>query len=123
MVYVPGYGEAAISMSSDLESADGQLVHTIRHVGNVTRAHKPPETRRCGGHRGPFGTSWPLESIEGMDVVVACGGIGLPFPCAGHSTISSATSEKFGKVTLLLRGAHSKDLMYPGDMRMAKSQH
>ncbi len=38
MLYVPGYGEAAISMSSDLETADGLLVHTIRYIGNVTKA-------------------------------------------------------------------------------------
>lgn len=37
MLYLPGIGEAAISMSSD--AADGTVVrHTVRAVGNVTRA-------------------------------------------------------------------------------------
>src|SRR5450759_5580375 len=38
MLYVPGYGEAAISMSSDPEAPDRLLGHTIRQAGNVTQA-------------------------------------------------------------------------------------
>ncbi len=78
MLYVPGYGEAAISMSSDMESADGLVIHTIRHVGNVTKATSRLKVGDVVGLRGPFGSSWPLEAIQGMDVVIACGGIGLP---------------------------------------------
>jgi sulfhydrogenase subunit gamma (sulfur reductase) len=38
MLYVPGYGEAAISMSSDVESSDGLVIHTVRSAGSVTKA-------------------------------------------------------------------------------------
>src|SRR5512142_2789184 len=37
MVYIPGYGEAAISISSDAEERE-TVGHTIRFVGNVTKA-------------------------------------------------------------------------------------
>src|SRR5512136_1558503 len=37
MLYLPGYGEAAISMSSDPDAPDRLLGHTIRLVGNVTK--------------------------------------------------------------------------------------
>jgi len=114
MVYVPGYGEAAISMSSDLESADGQLVHTIRHVGNVTRATSHLKPGDVVGIRGPFGTPWPLETIEGMDVVVACGGIGLP-PLRGALYHIIRNREKYGKVTLLYGARTPKDLMFPDE--------
>jgi NAD(P)H-flavin reductase len=114
MVYMPGYGEAAISMSSDLETANGLLVHTIRHIGNVTRATSHLKVGDVVGIRGPFGTSWPLKSIEGMDVVIACGGIGLP-PLRGVIYRIIKNREKYGKVILLYGARTPKDLMYPSE--------
>ena len=112
MLYIPGYGEAAISMSSDLETADGLLVHTIRHIGNVSKAASRLNVGDVVGIRGPFGTSWPLEAIEGMDVVIACGGIGLP-PLRGAIYHIIRNREKYGKVTLLYGARTPADLMYP----------
>jgi len=112
MLYVPGYGEAAISMSSDLETANGLLVHTIRHIGNVTRAVSRLKVGDVVGIRGPFGTSWPLEAIEGLDVVIACGGIGLP-PLRGAIHRIIRNREKYGKVILLYGARTPKDLIYP----------
>ncbi len=76
MLYVPGVGEAAISISSDPSCTD-TLDHTIRLVGSVTRAVERLETRALVGLRGPFGRGWPLEAMEGKDVVIVAGGIGL----------------------------------------------
>jgi NAD(P)H-flavin reductase len=112
MLYIPNYGEAAISMSSDLESANGLLVHTIRHIGNVSRAASRLKVGDVVGIRGPFGTSWPLDAIEGMDVVIACGGIGLP-PLRGAIQRIVRNREKFGKVLLLYGARTPKDLMFP----------
>jgi NAD(P)H-flavin reductase len=76
MVHVPGVGEAAISISSN-PYQPRVLAHTIRMVGSVTR-----EIARIGeggvvGLRGPFGRGWPLDKLEGKDVVILAGGIGL----------------------------------------------
>lgn len=114
MLYIPGYGEAAISMSSDLESAGGLLVHTIRHIGNVTRAASRLKVGDVVGIRGPFGTSWPLHAIEGMDVVIACGGIGLP-PLRGAIYHIIRNRAKYGKITLLYGARSPKDLMFPAE--------
>jgi NAD(P)H-flavin reductase len=114
MLYIPGYGEAAISMSSDLETANGLLVHTIRHVGNVSRAASRLKVGDVVGIRGPFGTSWPLDAIEGMDVVIACGGIGLP-PLRGAIYRIIRNRARYGKVTLLYGARTPKDLMYPAE--------
>jgi NAD(P)H-flavin reductase len=114
MLYVPGYGEAAISMSSDVESADGLVIHTIRHAGNVTKAASRLKVRDVVGLRGPFGSSWPMESVQGMDVVIACGGIGLP-PLRGVLYSIIRERAKYGKVTLVYGARTPKDLMYPGE--------
>jgi NAD(P)H-flavin reductase len=76
MLYLPGFGESAISISSDPERPE-LLGHTVRVAGIVTGA-----LARCGiGDevllRGPFGSAWPIVECIGRDVVVAAGGIGL----------------------------------------------
>ena len=114
MFYIPGYGEAAISMSTDAETADGSVVHTIRHVGNVTKAAARLKEGDVVGLRGPFGTAWPLKDIEGMDVLISCGGLGLP-PLRGALYTIMRNREKYGKVTLLYGARTPKDLMYPSE--------
>ncbi len=76
MVYVPGVGEAAISISSDPHHTE-TLDHTIRLVGSVTRGVDRLTTQALVGLRGPFGRGWPLRAMEGKDVVIVAGGIGL----------------------------------------------
>lgn len=76
MLYIPGVGEAAISISSDCEQP-GVLDHTIRTVGYFTRAMTRLSDGDVVGLRGPFGMGWPLEAVEGRDVVLLGGGIGL----------------------------------------------
>ena len=63
MLYVPGVGEAAISISSD-PSRTETLDHTIRLVGSVTRAVERLGKNALVGLRGPFGRGWPLEAIN-----------------------------------------------------------
>jgi len=114
MLYVPGYGEAAISMSSDPEAPDQLLGHTIRHVGNVTKQTSRLKVGDIVGIRGPFGSSWPLAAVEGMDLVIACGGIGLPplRPVLYHVIHNR---QKYGKVTLLYGSRTPKDLLYQNE--------
>lgn len=76
MLYVPGVGEAAISISSDSEQPQ-ILEHTIRVVGSVTRAITRMGEGGVVGLRGPFGCGWPIELLQGRDVVIVGGGIGL----------------------------------------------
>jgi len=75
MVYVPGVGEAAISVSSGPSQTE-TIEHTIRKVGSVTRAVDALEDGVVG-LRGPFGRGWPLEEMPGHDIVIVAGGIGI----------------------------------------------
>jgi NAD(P)H-flavin reductase len=119
MLYLPGYGEAAISMSSNPETMDRLLGHTIRHVGNVTKGITRLKAGDVVGIRGPFGSSWPLDAVEGMDIVVACGGIGLPplRPLIYHIV---GNRSKYGKVTLLYGARTPKDLLYQDEYEVWK---
>ena len=112
MLYLPGFGEAAISMSSDPDAPDQLLGHTVRLVGNVTKGIGKLQVGDTVGIRGPFGTAWPMVELEGKDLVIACGGIGLPplRPAIYHII---RNRDKYGKVTLLYGARTPRDLMYP----------
>jgi NAD(P)H-flavin reductase len=110
MLYLPGYGEAAISISSDAEQRE-TIGHTVRFVGNVTRAVSRLKIGDPVGLRGPFGTHWPIEQLEGKDILLAAGGIGLPplRPVLYHIIRNRS---KYGKVILLYGARTPGDLLY-----------
>ena len=77
MLYLPGVGESAISLSADPASRN-TWSHTIRVAGNVTGTLARLGVGGSLGVRGPFGSSWPMEEAEGHDLILVAGGIGLP---------------------------------------------
>lgn len=110
MLYMPGFGEAAISISSD-PAEHGVLSHTVREAGNVTQALARCKEGDQIGIRGPFGTSWPMDDCRGKDVVLGCGGIGLaPLrPAICHILNNRAD---YGRVILLYGSRTPADLLY-----------
>jgi NAD(P)H-flavin reductase len=64
------------------------------------------------GVRGPFGSCWPLDACKGQDVVIACGGIGLPPLRPAIYTILKHRAD-FGRVILLYGARTRTDLLYP----------
>lgn len=76
MLYLPGVGESAISMSGDATSENG-WVHTVRVAGNVTRTLAELQCGDTLGVRGPFGTGWPIDQLVGTDIIIVAGGLGL----------------------------------------------
>jgi NAD(P)H-flavin reductase len=76
MIYVPGVAEAAFSISSS-PASPGQLDHTIRRVGSVTRALWRLRAGDLIGLRGPFGKGWPMDEMQNRRVVIVAGGIGI----------------------------------------------
>jgi NAD(P)H-flavin reductase len=113
MLYVPGVGEAAISISSDAKNRDS-IGHTIRFAGNVTRAVSRLKIGDAVGIRGPFGTSWPMEELRGLDVIIAAGGIGLP-PLRPAIYQILQNRSQYGKVFVLYGARTPGDLLYTSE--------
>lgn len=113
MLYLPGFGESAISISSDPMQA-GILSHTIRATGNVTQALAQ---KKNGDHiavRGPFGSCWPVRAYRGNDIVIACGGIGLaPLRPAIYHILNNR--KDYGRVILLYGARTPMDLLYTAE--------
>jgi len=113
MVYQPGYGEAAISISSHPGRPE-RIGHTVRFVGNVTRAISRLKRGDVLGLRGPFGVGWPLADHQGRDVVIAAGGIGLaPLRPAIYHILNHRAD--YGKVTIIYGARTPSDLLFRGE--------
>jgi sulfite reductase subunit B len=75
-VYLPGIGEAPISIAS-APCEDPVFELCVRRVGNVTGALHGLSEGATVGVRGPFGNGFPDEQLKGHDVLIVAGGIGL----------------------------------------------
>ena len=110
---VPGYGEAAISISSDIVDTE-KIGHTIRLMGNVTNAISRLKVGDTVGVRGPFGSSWPIRGHKGKDIYISAGGIGLPplRPVIYHIMENRGD---YGEVTVLYGARTPQDLQFPDE--------
>ncbi len=113
MLYLPGIGEAAISISSD-PHLPRRLTHTVRAVGNVTDA-----LVRCAVGdevllRGPYGGSWPLDDLAGGDVIIVAGGLGLASQRAAILTILRQR-DRFRRVIVLHGAKEPAGLLYDAE--------
>ncbi|HEY4897316.1 MAG TPA: FAD/NAD(P)-binding protein [Solirubrobacteraceae bacterium] len=109
-----GTGEVPISISGDPD-ASGPLVHTVRAVGLATQAICGSEPGTVLEVRGPFGQSWPVEEIEGRDVLVVAGGIGLA-PLRPAILALLARRERYGRLLLLYGGRSPNQLLYTAEL-------
>jgi len=110
MLYAFGCGEIPVSVSGD-PGMPGPLIHTIRAVGDVSRALTRLEPGDALGLRGPFGTAWPLAESGGNDIVVIAGGLGLaPLRPAIYRLI--AERDRYGRIAVLYGTRSPQDVLF-----------
>jgi NAD(P)H-flavin reductase len=109
MLYVPGVGEVAISISSDPD--DETLEHTIRIVGRTTRVIARLGVGDVVGIRGPYGNGWPLQEARWKDLVVITGGLGCA-PVSGAIDYVFRRRANYGHVTILHGVKKPADMIY-----------
>jgi NAD(P)H-flavin reductase len=117
MLYIPGIGEAPISISS--APTDHDIMHTIRIAGDVTTYISRLNAGDVIGVRGPFGSSWPLEEIEDRDLMIIAGGVGIaPLRSVIRHILISGRVEKspsrtpIGKKFILYGAKTPKDMIF-----------
>ena len=94
-----GYGEApfvALSFPSQSE----YLEFAVRRAGTVTNYLHSLKEDDDIELRGPLGNGFPLDFIEGKDMVMVTGGSGIP-PIASLVEYIIKNREKFGNIYLL----------------------
>lgn len=113
MLHAFGVGEIAISVCG-LPSG-GAVTHTIRAVGAVSAAVCAAEPGSTLGVRGPFGTSWGLDTAVGRDLVIVAGGVGLA-PLRPVLLGALAQRERYGRVVLIAGARAQRDFLYGAEL-------
>ena len=113
MLYLPGFGEVAISLSSDPNTPE-LMGHTIRYAGSVTRAMGRLHEGDILGVRGSYGTGWPVQEAQGKDLLIVSGGIGLA-PLRPLIVSVLRDRKSYGRVMLLYGARTPPDLIYTNE--------
>lgn len=98
-VSVYGVGETTISICRS-QTRPGPLELLVRRVGRVTNALHELRPGDLVGLRGPFGNWFPMEEMEGHDILLVAGGLGMA-PLRGVLQYALDKREKYGNLNLL----------------------
>lgn len=75
-ITMPGLGEAPFTPSSDPRETK-KLAVTVLKTGEVTDALHDVAPGEMLGVRGPFGKGYPIDELDGKQVLVVGGGVGM----------------------------------------------
>ncbi|MFH1594724.1 MAG: FAD/NAD(P)-binding protein [Candidatus Omnitrophota bacterium] len=115
MVSIPGVGDAPISIaSSPTKRKHFDLV--VRDAGKLTRVLQTLKAGDSVGIRGPFGKGFPTQVLEGNDIFIVAGGLGIvPLRSLIHYIIDNRRD--FGKVHILLGCKCPKDMLFGDELK------
>ncbi len=109
-ISVFGIGEVPISISS-CNDVKGTFDHTVRAVGNVTKALDALQVGDVVGIRGPYGVGWPVEAMKGKNVLVVAGGVGLA-PLLGTIKYIANHRDQYGALEILYGARSPKEMLF-----------
>lgn len=110
MVSMPGIGEAPFSISST-PSRPGLVEFGIRRVGNMTNAIFQLKENDVFDVRGPYGNGFPVEKMEGHDLVIIMGGLGA-IPLRSLLLYALDNRDRFGKLYLLHGARNPHEMLF-----------
>jgi NAD(P)H-flavin reductase len=110
MLWAFGVGEVPISVSG-LGNGPDPGEHTIRAVGATTRALCGLEPGEMLGVRGPFGRGWDLRAVDGGDLIVVAGGLGLA-PLKPLVERIVAERDRFDRVAVLIGARAPEEILF-----------
>lgn len=95
-----GVGEAPLSVCSS-PTLQGSFELCVRKIGKMTTAMHDLDVGDEIGIRGPFGKGFPVSILEGNDLLIIAGGLGLA-PLRSLINYVIDNRRDFGKVSILL---------------------
>ena len=112
---VSGYGEIPIGIASSPTEGDN-LLFTVNRVGHVTTKLHNMKEGDIMGVRGPLGNWYPLEEMEGKNIVIVAGGFAV-------TTLRSTmvwllhpdNRPKYGDITFIYGARTPGLLLYPDE--------
>src|SRR3989338_10316251 len=106
MLSLAGYGEAPFTFAS-LPLSGGKFQVSVRKVGLLTNALHNLKANDIVGVRAPYGNTFPLDKMEGKDLLFVAGGCGIAplrpliqhvFSARSGSAYGGKNRSKYGSV-------------------------
>ena len=115
-ISVFGAGECPIGIASS--PMDKNCIQfTVKRVGAVTTALHNSEEGTIIGVRGPYGNGFPMEKMEGRNVVVVGGGFAFTtLRSLTNFMLHEANREKFKDLTVIYGARTPGELIYKYDI-------
>ncbi|NWF76251.1 MAG: FAD/NAD(P)-binding protein [Nitrospirae bacterium] len=115
MISLLGIGEVPISICSSPTRRDSFDI-CVRAVGKVTNKLHKLKTGDEVGIRGPYGKGFPVRILEGNDLLIIAGGLGLA-PLRSLITYVLDNRRDFGKVHILFGCKEPKEILFSDEMK------
>jgi sulfhydrogenase subunit gamma (sulfur reductase) len=116
-----GFGEFPVSIAGVLDPAAGIFQTTIRRMGGVTEGIADLKVNSTVGVRGPFGKGYPLEKLDGKDVILVAGGLGM----ASIKYLVDCllkNRDRYGRIILLYGAPTPEDVLYKNSLSLFQSE-
>ena len=110
-----GKGEAPFGIASS--PSEPNLKFSVNKTGLVTLAMHQMEPGEIVGVRGPLGGSYPLETLQGKDLVIVTGGFAFTTLRSLVRYILDTGRDKYGKITLLYGARNPGLLLYKDELK------
>lgn len=113
---VLGAGESPIGIASS--PMEGEYVQfTIKKMGVVTSTLHSLEEGAAIGLRGPYGNGFPMEALEGSNIVIVGGGFAFTTlrSLIGYM-LHPENRERFGNITVIYGARTPGELIYKYDL-------
>jgi NAD(P)H-flavin reductase len=114
---VLGKGEAPFGMASS-PTEEGRLEFTVNRAGLVTTALHSMEPGDMVGVRGPLGNGYPLEKLEGKNVVIIGGGFGFStLRALTNYMLAERNRGRFGDITVIYGARNPGLVLYQDELQ------
>ena len=115
-ISVFGAGECPIGIASSPMEGDS-IQFTVKKVGVVTTALHNSEEGQMIGVRGPYGNGFPLEKIQGRNVVIVGGGFAFTtLRSLINYILHDVNRGKFKNLTVVYGARNPGELIYKYDL-------
>ena len=114
MISLLGIGEVPISVCSSPANR-GSFELCVRAVGKVTRSLHALKAGEEVGIRGPYGNGFPMRILEGNDLLIIAGGLGIA-PLRSLITYVLGNRRDFGKVHILFGCKEPRDMLFGDEL-------
>src|SRR4030042_5434580 len=114
MTSLLGIGEVPISICSS-PTRRNSFDLCVRAVGKVTRGLHELKSGDEIGIRGPYGKGFPVRILEGNDLLIVAGGLGIA-PLRSLITYVLDNRRDFGKVHILFGCKEPKDMLFGDEL-------